>query len=67
MQVTAFRINNHQIEYGEKLGEGGFGEVYKAKWNHNDVAVGRLAIVPSIEKAPSVAISRKRESFASLS
>jgi hypothetical protein len=41
---SAFHIPNAQIAYGIKLGEGGFGEVYKATWNHNDVAVKKLLL-----------------------
>ncbi len=44
IKQTAFHIPNTQIEYGQKLGEGGFGEVYKATWNHNDVAVKKLLL-----------------------
>ncbi len=45
MKVTSnpdFIIPNNQIEYGQKLGEGGFGVVYKAVWNYVDVAVKKL-------------------------
>ncbi len=45
MKVTSnpdFIIPNNQIEYGQKLGEGGFGIVYKAIWNYVDVAVKKL-------------------------
>ncbi len=45
MKVTSnpdFIIPNNQIEYGQKLGEGGFGIVYKAVWNYVDVAVKKL-------------------------
>ncbi len=45
MKVTSnpdFIIPNNQIEYGQKLGEGGFGIVYKGIWNYVDVAVKKL-------------------------
>ncbi len=45
MKVTSnpdFIIPNNQIEYGSKLGEGGFGIVYKAVWNYVDVAIKKL-------------------------
>ncbi len=45
MKVTSnpdFIIPNNQIEYGPKLGEGGFGIVYKGIWNYVDVAIKKL-------------------------
>ncbi len=37
-----FRIQNKEIVYGQRLGAGGFGEVFQATWNHTNVAVKQL-------------------------
>ncbi len=40
--VSDFILDYSTIKLGEKLGEGGFGSVYKARWQHQDVAVKQL-------------------------
>ncbi len=40
----AFRIQSQEIVYGKRLGAGGFGEVFQAKWDHTEVAVKQLAL-----------------------
>lgn len=40
----AFQIQSKDIVYGVRLGAGGFGEVYKATWEHIDVAVKQLIL-----------------------
>ena len=37
-------IPNSQITEGRFLGQGGYGRVYEAKWNHDTVAVKRLML-----------------------
>ncbi len=38
-----WHIDHEELEMGEKLGEGGFGEVYKATWKGTEVAVKVLS------------------------
>ncbi len=60
----AFRIQSHERVYGKRLGAGGFGEVFQAKWDHTDVAVKQL---PRLEASDFSSyhflcdVSRKRE------
>ena len=47
-------IKPSDIEWGEQLGGGGFGAVYRGKWNRADVAIKR--IFSSTQHIPQSAI-----------
>ncbi len=34
-----FLISYEDLEFGELIGEGGFGKVYRGKWVYQDVAI----------------------------
>ncbi len=42
LEQSVFNIPNDEITYGQRLGAGGFGEVYKAMWVHDVVAVKKV-------------------------
>lgn len=41
--IHDYKINKDDVKMGQKIGEGGFGEVYKSRWKNKTVAVKVMA------------------------